>query len=485
MVRTLTFRLPLPALACLALLLTACSSSSEAALHIPGDYPTFEEAYKAAADGDTIEVAAGVYEAQVVPVGTKKVTFHGLPGNQVRKLDNHASNVTFDGIDVDAGMTTPNGAAFENHVEGEGGRNVTFRNGQIGNVVDQKGVLLGGPAAPEPINTVFDNVRIHDVLFKTEGVHNECVFSEAPGLTIRNSTFSNCSTMDLFIVRGDWWNQEPYGNVTLENNVFQHSTNGDGWHHYGLYWSNDAFKDVRVVNNTFENLVILDNLGSGPYSGVWANNIGGGWQCLEGVTYRHNVGSKCDASDRATNPVSSCAMPACPPRTMPVGWVDPAKGDFHLKKGSIAIDFGDPEYAPATDHDCAERDDKPDAGAYEYGASPCGDRPDSEAAASPPPASAAAPPALAIRSARLSKRAICRHARRGCPRRATLTVTLSTPAKVTVRVGRRTLRAAAATRRTLRIKAQGLRARRYAVRITATDALGRSVERRLALRVRS
>ena len=129
MVRTLTFRLPLPALACLALLLTACSSSSEAALHIPGDYPTFEEAYKAAADGDTIEVAAGVYEAQVVPVGTKKVTFHGLPGNQVRKLDNHASNVTFDGIDVDAGMTTPNGAAFENHVEGEGGRNVTFRNG--------------------------------------------------------------------------------------------------------------------------------------------------------------------------------------------------------------------------------------------------------------------------------------------------------------------------------------------------------------------
>ena len=41
------------------------------------------------------------------------------------------------------------------------------------------------------------------------------------------------------------------------------------------------------------------HIGSGPDSGVWANNIGGGWQCLPGVTYRGNVGKKCDASDVA------------------------------------------------------------------------------------------------------------------------------------------------------------------------------------------
>ena len=42
------------------------------------------------------------------------------------------------------------------------------------------------------------------------------------------------------------------------------------------------------------------NIGSA--SGVWANNIGGGWDCLPGITYRGNVGKKCDASDVAVSP---------------------------------------------------------------------------------------------------------------------------------------------------------------------------------------
>ena len=46
----------------------------------------------------------------------------------------------------------------------------------------------------------------------------------SPGLTVRNSTFRNCATMDLMITRGFWWGQPPYGGLTLENNVFGHST---------------------------------------------------------------------------------------------------------------------------------------------------------------------------------------------------------------------------------------------------------------------
>ena len=59
--------------------------------------------------GDVIVGRAGVYPArQETPDGgTKTVTFGGEAGNKVRQLHNHASNVTFDGLDVDANGGTP------------------------------------------------------------------------------------------------------------------------------------------------------------------------------------------------------------------------------------------------------------------------------------------------------------------------------------------------------------------------------------------
>ena len=45
----------------------------------------------------------------------------------------------------------------------------------------------------------FDNVVFHDVLVTDSAVHNECVYATgAEGLTVRNSRFYNCATMDLF-----------------------------------------------------------------------------------------------------------------------------------------------------------------------------------------------------------------------------------------------------------------------------------------------
>ena len=96
------------------------------------------------------------------------MTFVGAPGNKIRKLDNHASNVMFDGLDLDAGGVTKPTAVFENHGE-PGGRNMTFMNGRIGNVVDQKGAVLGGPNDTAPMNVVFDNVEFHDVIQQGAG----------------------------------------------------------------------------------------------------------------------------------------------------------------------------------------------------------------------------------------------------------------------------------------------------------------------------
>ncbi len=323
-------------------------------------------AYQVAAAGDVIEVRAGSYGPQTVPDGSKAVTFRGVAGNKIRQVKSNADNITFDGLDLDAGGTKTTGAVFESG----GASYVTFKNGRIGNVMDEKGALLGGQSSPASLHTVMDNVEFHDVMYSGNGdVHQECVFSQTPGLTLRNSRFTNCSTMDISINRGDWWGQQPYGNVTIENNVFGHSTNEGGWHYYGLAWFVDEFDNARVVNNTFENTVLMDptHIGSAPHSGVWANNIGGGWMCLAGVVYRNNLGKKCDASDTALDPQGGgCAPPACnPARRHNVGWLNPNQWDFHLTSGSPAINAGSAQYAPATDKDGKARNGAPDVGAYE------------------------------------------------------------------------------------------------------------------------
>ena len=51
-----------------------------------------------------IVVGPGVVPAQqeTPDGGTKTLTFTGEPGNKICQLINHAANVTFDGLDIDA-----------------------------------------------------------------------------------------------------------------------------------------------------------------------------------------------------------------------------------------------------------------------------------------------------------------------------------------------------------------------------------------------
>src|SRR5262249_46935427 len=96
------------------------------------------------------------------------------------------------------------------------------------------------------------------------GVHMECVYAmDADKITISNSTFTNCSIMDLYFTSCTWCNPKPapYGGVTLVNNVFNHSTcDGcggvpSGWHYYGLVVGPGSGGDVHgwtVENNMVE-----------------------------------------------------------------------------------------------------------------------------------------------------------------------------------------------------------------------------------------
>lgn len=212
---------------------------------------SFTAAYNAAQANDIIMVTPGTYPKQDVPTGQKAVTFRGQTGAILRQLDVAAANTTFDGLDLDAGNVKTVNAVYEPHAA-----NITFKNGKIGNVVDEKGSLAGADCA----NCTYDNVEFHDVKIATDGVHNECLYSQAPDITVKNSKFTNCATMDIFFTRGTWWNQPTYGGFTLTNNFFGKTYKLDGTPHYfTVVWANNSPIDRAVVrNNTFELPVSAD-----------------------------------------------------------------------------------------------------------------------------------------------------------------------------------------------------------------------------------
>ena len=179
-------------------------------------------------------------------------------------------------------------------------RPFTFRNGRIGNVVDEKGALV------TERESYFDNVVFHDVVLRTPGVHNECIMALWPeGMTIRNSTFTNCAVMDICFGTRDWWSppRRAYANVTLENNTFGTARvdNGACCAAYSLaLWATKVpvgsdygvFRNWRVRNNYFE-----------PGSGVIARPSNDGSSVFCGNTGRCAV----DLEGRLLTPHSAAA----------------------------------------------------------------------------------------------------------------------------------------------------------------------------------
>ena len=306
---------------------------------------SFARAYAVAQSGNTVSVAAGVYTDQNVPAGTKTVTFKGGPGVMLRQMSSDADNVTYDGVNVDANAQHPAGAAF-----GISGDGTVVKNASIGNVTDEKAMLATGS------NITIDNVLFHDAVLTPAGqsrdVHMECLYAiGVPGFTIRNSTFRDCAIMDLFFTYGGWWSPKPpaYGNVTIENNVFAHSEddNNTSWHYYGLYIASIGPErrgrpDERLggAQQHLRERASRSRRTAARNGTRWVGNIGS-WDCTPGVTFRYNVGDKCSATDKAVSPSSSSST-----TTAPMGWVNPAAADFHLKAGSPAIDAGDPDRLP-------------------------------------------------------------------------------------------------------------------------------------------
>jgi hypothetical protein len=233
---------------------------------------TVAHVYAVAAPGSTIQVNSGRYGDQTTPIGTKTLLFLGSGSPVFHSLHVSAANLTFDGVNIDARF------AKRKALEVEPVRGFVFKNASIGNVTDDSGVLVGGSSVPgELLHPVFDHVAFHDVLVTNQYVHNECVYSQASGLTVLDSTFTDCATMDLFITRGDWWGQPHYGGVVLENNDFGASRllNRACCHYYGLGINGSVIgtrDNWTVKNNHFVQAVNSGD--TAKNGGVYCGNTG-------------------------------------------------------------------------------------------------------------------------------------------------------------------------------------------------------------------
>lgn len=245
-------RLLLAALVALTLPATANAATIPVA---PGGSLT--AAYNAAVPGDVIELYTGLYGVWTTPSGSKTVTVRAAAGAKpvLRQLDSNANNITFDGLSIDANNAkppNPNMALFETG----GQSNITFRNGSIGNVVDQKGALLGGNVDPAPLGIVIDNVRFWNVRPVGSDVHNECIYLMAPGTVIKNSTFEGTcgNTGAILTQRGSWWGQQPWNGITFTGNTFARQLYDHGSILFGNHCGDigAVCSDIVIRGNTFD-----------------------------------------------------------------------------------------------------------------------------------------------------------------------------------------------------------------------------------------
>ena len=303
-----------------------------------------------------------------------------------------------------------------------------------------------------------------------------------PGMTVRNSLFHNCATMDIFFTYGYWWTPLPpaYGNVTLENNDFGHTYKDDGtWHYYSVYVANTANDGGTLAagwSATTPSRSRPTSSRTARSGSRWVGNLGA-WNCVSGrrlqpqrrrQVRRQRQGRGPPATtaaarrsarlDRPAATTSACgpARRRSTPRTRrPSGhrprWLRawrPARRRCH--------EFGAP--AQARRERRRRRQPGRQAGKRRLGALP-----------------------------KLRPHLICKHRRRSCARSARLSLSVTARSRLLVRVARlrrgheprrvRTLSSVTAPAAVLRIRARGLPRGRYRVLVVATSAARSSCAR--------
>jgi hypothetical protein len=331
----------------------ACTQSAPCA--------TMDKAYRAASPGQTVLLAPGTYPTQTIKPDSRKtsaarVVFRSAPGGRAV-----IAGVLIGGSHIELrDLQTP--WAVQAGADGVTIRNVIADG--ISSIVGASNVsVIGGeifsskPVATDPViaslygkvptNILIDGVAFHD--FRDVGPgnfhHIECLqVGAAVNLTIRNSTFRDCATHDIFVRSWGMVNNSPspLSNIVIENNFFANTPDG----FYGVQILDDLWTGTPKTSFIIRNNSALDSIlvrvsnGTAQVRGNIIPSMASYFCSAYGQQkwFDYNLyssGVKCGPHDRIGDP----------------RFVDPAKLDLHLQPGSSAIAMADPANHPALDID--------------------------------------------------------------------------------------------------------------------------------------
>jgi hypothetical protein len=340
---------------------------------------SFNRAYRAAAPGQTVEVADGTYPDQVIgfdpsKTTTRDVTLRPAPGASVivgtKPLTelhrttvgltvSGAKHLTIRDMTIRGDIEASDGAedvTFQNLVSQNGvpgiyapTRDITIRGGSFGNTLDYFAQVYPSANGTHNLNVLIDGVTLHDVRSEDlNAYHVACMLiSDATGLIVRRIRTFNCDVFDLEL---GVFSDGVLRNALVENNFFGSegptvnaslalNTNTTSWNGLDVR-NNSALAAMRHPDctNGCANVRYSGNIS--PLPGFYPA------ACVPEVTYAHNVwtggAKKCSRTDIAVANPGFVAPDASPP-------------DLHLRPGSPAIGRGDPLNAPTIDIDGQKR----------------------------------------------------------------------------------------------------------------------------------
>ena len=258
---------PLPAPGSSLMVATNGSDKNSCAAAAP--CATFDRAYRQASPGQAVLVAAGSYPKQTIAVDARKagaatdVVFQPATGAvKVAGVSIAGSHVelrnlqTRWAVQAGANAVTLRNVVADGAVSISGASNVSVLGGQVYSPVPVSAdPVIASIRGLVPTNILIDGVAFHDFIDVGPGQKNhiECLqVGGAINLTIRNSTFHNCATHDIFIRSWGNVNASPYPltNIVIQGNTFAATTAG--------YYAIDIMDDLWtgsptsffVLNNT-------------------------------------------------------------------------------------------------------------------------------------------------------------------------------------------------------------------------------------------
>lgn len=308
---------------------------------------SLDQAYRTAAPGDVVEVAAGSYPAQRISadatkaLGSAPVTFRASGAVVLADFDTYASDVRYVGFELPRPYGTamvrggsnvaiedfraakpyilgPSASSGADPIDG-----VTIRGGEFGpHRSCGAGFQINPNGGPAIRNVVVEGATFHDFELEPScpGAHLDCLHSFRPldGLTIRGSRFYRCEHFGA-LVNGA-------SNVVVENNFFE-----GGIYGFKLRGDSDpsveTFDGVTIRHNSADE-ISLGSPGSNTLVGVEVvgNAVVRQLDCRSTATYRDNLAQSGSPCSGDLPPVAA------------IGFRDPAAGDFQLDGSSPAVD---------------------------------------------------------------------------------------------------------------------------------------------------